>query len=371
MQRRCQLPARRGAAIRCRGEEAWGASRRGRLDAFDLAVLLAFALLSVWLLSLLVWYQRPDHMWIGTDGPVVGDQVQYLAWIRESARHVLIANPFKLESSAASFLHPGLVLSGAATHVGVAPWIAYLIWKPVAVVALFVAVRAAALAYARPTRDFQGVAVRVWAPAAIAIYGLIGNTRVGTFPLHALQGLSIPFAVLAVAGAGTVLPRSRPAAKVAIGAFLVALLTVLALARELNRARTLATARDPIAVVFGAAGAFVNAGEGDAFDYLEGAPDRGGVLANRRLGQMVPAESGRHTWVGLPSWTPDVDRRARLAHALLAGQLAPRDARLLVRSSGARFVLSDCLGRDLSGALRPMLLSVRHFGCTTVYRVRR
>jgi hypothetical protein len=81
----------------------------------------------------------------------------------------------------------------------------------------------AALAYARPTRVFQGVVVRVWAPAPIAIYGFIGITGVGTFPPHALQGLSIPFAVLAVAGVSTVRPRLRPAAKLAIGAFLVAL----------------------------------------------------------------------------------------------------------------------------------------------------
>jgi hypothetical protein len=528
------------------------ASLRGPLDAFDLAVLLAFAFLSVWLLLLLVWDQSADHMWIGTDGPVVGDQVQYVAWVRESARHVLIANPFKLETSAANFLHPGLVLSGAATHIGVAPWIAYLLWKPVAVVSLFGAVRAyawrvlsgtaqrrcalilalfhvapaaalgeyldltrqlialqtivwemwpglylwgypftaiaiaalagallsyerdrkagrvspwtpllglvcawlqpwqgatllailvvseiilwrldplprpallaatllatvaplcyyallsrfdpswalageanriglfrwwtlgfslaplalpAALAYPRRTRNFQDVAVRVWAPAAIAIYGIIGITRVGTFPLHALQGLSIPLAVLAVAGVSRVGRRLRPAAKLAIGAFLVALLTVPALARELNRARMLATADDPIAIVFGAAGAFVNANERDAFDYLEERPDRGGVLSSRRLGQMVPAETGRHTWVGLMSWTPDLDQRARLADALLAGQLAPSDARSLVRSSGARFVLSDCTTHaDLTGVLRRMLASVRHFGCVTVYRVRR
>ena len=88
------------------------------------------------------------------------------------------------------------------------------------------------------------------------------------------------------------------------------------------------------------------------------------------MGPMVPAHSDRNTWVGLLSWTPNFERRARAADALLAGQLRTSDARSLVHTSGARFVLSDCrLRADLTTVLRPMLESVRHFGCATVYRV--
>jgi hypothetical protein len=525
------------------------ASLRRRLDPFDVAVLIAFALLSVWLLAQVALSERAGRVWIGTDGLYVGDQAQYIAWIRESAGQVLIANPFKIRSTAATFLHPGLVVSGIVARFGVEPWITYLLWKPAAVVSLFVAARAyawrllpgkaqrrcalilalfyvapaallansfdlnrdlivlqaivldmwpglylwgypftaiavaalpgallayerdrrfgrirpwapvlglfcawlqpwqgatllaillvsetilwrldsrvrlalpattafatvaplcyyallsrldpswtlagkanaadvfpwwtlafslaflavpAALAYVSRPDTFQAVAVRVWAPAALAIYCLIGIAHLGTFPLHALQGLSIPFAVLAVAGASTVRPSWPAAAKLAIATILVALLIVPALARELNRTRSLAG--DSNAATLGVTGPFITASERDALDYLNRTHGPGGVLARQPLGLLVPAETGRHTWVGLLSWTPDFDRRVHLADALLGGRLVPTETRSLVRSSRAQFVLSDCESRvDLTDALRPMLESVRRFGCATVYRVR-
>jgi len=114
---------------------------RLRIDAFDAAVLVALALLSCWFLAVLLWRAGPDRVWTGTDGLLPGDQQQYLAWIRLAAHQVLISNPYRLEPSAASFLHPGLVVSGGLNALGVSPAIAYLLWKPVAVVALFAAVR--------------------------------------------------------------------------------------------------------------------------------------------------------------------------------------------------------------------------------------
>ena len=139
---------------------------------------------------------------------------------------------------------------------------------------------------------------------------------------------------------------------------------------KLDRARGLAKTDATKALVFGDAGPYVTASENDALDYLQSTSAVGGVLASRRIGPMVPAHSDRHTWVGLLSWTPNFERRARAADALLAGQLRTSDARSLVHTSGARFVLSDCrLRADLTTVLRPMLESVRHFGCATVYRV--
>ena len=51
--------------------------------------------------------------------------------------------------------------------------------------------------------------------------------------------------------------------------------------------------------------------------------------------------------------------------------LAPNAAVAFVKSSGARFLLSDCNNHvDLSVALAPIVRSVHHFGCATVYEVK-
>ncbi len=68
---------------------------RWRIDAFDLVVLAAFLALSMWTVGLLVAQQTPQQSWTGTNGPYLGDQMQYLGWIRDSAQHVLIGNPFR------------------------------------------------------------------------------------------------------------------------------------------------------------------------------------------------------------------------------------------------------------------------------------
>jgi hypothetical protein len=532
--------------------------RRQRVDAFDAGVLVCLGILSVWLLAVLLSKQGTDHVWTGTDGPYVGDQLQYLAWIREAARHVLMADPFRVEPSAASFLHPGLVLSGALTHLGVSPSIAYLAWKPFAVVGLFAAVRAyvdrllrpklqrraalvialfylspaflvasklhwadlvsiraivfemwpglylwgypftalavaalvgtllayqrdrddgrlrlsapllgltcawlqpwqgatviaillvaeavlwarglavrplipavtigativplgyysllshfdstwklageanrvplapnwtlfvalaplalpSLIAYARPVATFQDVAVRAWPVAALGVYFLIGLTHVGTFPLHALQGLSIPFAVLAIVGARTLRPGSsaavgartlRPRWSAAVGAVavvsLLLLLLVPSVEDELSGTRMLGEA-----TIFGRVPFFITGGEHDALEYLRRSSVRGAVLAPVFLGETVPAETGRRTWVGIASWTPNYSQRVGLAEQFFSGSLEADAARRFVRATGVRWLLSDCTHRvDLTPTLQSMLLLARHFACATVYELR-
>jgi hypothetical protein len=109
-----------------------------------------------------------------------------------------------------------------------------------------------------------------------------------------------------------------------------------------------------------------------ALAFLDTSPERGGVLATSYLGPLVPAFTDRESWVGHPSWTRDFDQRVRETDALFAGRL-PRDRALtLVRSSGARFVLTDCGRATLPlDALRPALHPVRRFGCASVYRIQR
>ena len=77
------------------------------------------------------------------------------------------------------------------------------------------------------------------------------------------------------------------------------------------------------------------------------------MLAPVYTGIAVPAYTGRETWIGAGSWTPDQPARAEAAEALFAGRLDAAAAEALVRRSGARFVLSDCHGRaDIRGAAR-------------------
>jgi hypothetical protein len=519
------------------------------VDWFDVVTLAALAALSMWMVALLV---RRGHqlglIWTGTDGPYITDQMQYLGWIRDSAHHVLIGNPYQLAASPHDFLHPGLAISGILNRLGMGAWLAYLVWKPVAVLALFAAARAyvyrllpgttqrrfalvlalffvspvsyhattfgwhwkgvsllqpyvfemwpslylwgypftaiavallpatllayerarrqgrvgvlaptlalfcawlqpwqgatvvvvllaseavlwrgrtpaglrllaitesatvapllyyailgrvdpawkladvansigpwpwkplllaiaplgllATLAYVQPAQSFGAVAVRVWPIAAVGLYGFIAVSGVGTFPIHALQGLSIPLAVLAIDGVSRVRIGGPPRAKVAIAIAALALLGGPAVVRELSLMRDrIGFNVGPYAEPF-----LIQPGERDAFDYIERSRLPGGVFAQVYLGEVVPARTGRRTWVGIPSWTPDYHQRIAAANTVFAERTPPAEIRRIVRSSGARFVLSDCRNtRDLTHALRPMLLETHRFGCATVYVVR-
>jgi len=85
----------------------------------------------------------------------------------------------------------------------------------------------------------------------------------------------------------------------------------------------------------------------------------------------VPAYTGRETYIGAGSWTPDFDSRHRETEALFAGEMDTAEARALVRRSGAEFLYSDCHGRaDIERIVRPFTVPPRRFGCAAVYRVR-
>ncbi|MGI8429732.1 MAG: hypothetical protein ACR2OB_10605 [Solirubrobacteraceae bacterium] len=116
--------------------------RRTRIDGFDLVVLSAFAGVSLWVLALDLWQViAHGRVWTGTDGVYLVDQMQYLAWISDSSRHALASNLFVLRDTPADYLQPAVVLSGAISALGVAPWLSLLLWKPVAVGGAFYATR--------------------------------------------------------------------------------------------------------------------------------------------------------------------------------------------------------------------------------------
>lgn len=536
---------------------AKAADRRLRLGAAEWVLLALFGGLSMWLLVTLAWRSRTTGLaWTGTDGPYLGDQMQYLGWVRDASDNLLIGNPFRLERTGEFFVHPGLAVSGVLNRLGLPPALAYLVWKPVAVVVLFLAVRtyvrrlipdavpryvamalalfafapmprlaafldlgpkegpfyyqpmaldmwpglylwgypftaiavalipitlllyerarrggrrggqwtkvvaasgllcswlqpwqgatliiivvgaelllwrgdrsgarprlaavtvaatslplvyyaalnrldsawelagrantgvnyrwwvlpafllpiilAIALDYRRPAPDFQHIALRIWPAAVAAVFLFIAYTPFGTFPLHSLQGLGIPVAVLAVRSVVSLAPSWKsPLVLVLLGALLVSCLgspLVRELSTQADRAvhsRELVVFSEPY---------FLEDGERDALEFLKANSRRGGVLARVFLGQTVPGLTGRRTWVGIASWTPEFPMRVALADQLFAGDLDTPASQRLVRRTGARFLLSDCRGgADLSAVLGDLVLDVRRFGCAAVYQVR-
>jgi len=518
--------------------------RARRLDAADAAALAALTALAFAVLAALivrVWL-RGDLV-TGADGFLVADPMQYLDWARQAGEHVLIGNRYDLAPGPRSFLHPGLLVSGLLYRLGASPAVAYVAWKPVAVVALFagawlfvrrvlertddrrlalvlalfacspvaaivgwgaignhgdklsmdfvtgelwtgsylwgyvftaiavgllplgllayergrdggsrramvlaagagllcawlqpwqgatfalviaaaeaVAVRRgrparraiadlaipiaataaplvyylllskldaswelagqandlprwpwwalvlgplplalpAAFAYRLPAPDFASVALRAWPPAALLVY----FQPFGTFPFHAFQGLSIPLAALGVLALRGYLGDRPVRLWPAVAAVLV-LCAVGTAYRAQQLADAVHLARQPF---------FLTPDERAALRYLDRAPGSGGVLAPVYSGILVPAYTGRETWVGAGSWTPEQPERADEAEALFAGRLDPAAAAALIRRSGARFLYSDCHGRaDIAAAVAPVTEPPMRFGCATVWRIR-
>jgi hypothetical protein len=141
---RVQLPP---AAPATRPAPAGSSATRGdrRLDWFELALLALFGALSMWVVAIDAWRAVVDGLvWTGTDGWYIVDQMQYLSWIQSVAHHGLVANLFVLRSTPADYFQPAIIISGGITALGVPSWLALLLWKPVAVVGLFLAIRAVA-----------------------------------------------------------------------------------------------------------------------------------------------------------------------------------------------------------------------------------
>jgi hypothetical protein len=221
---------------------------------------------------------------------------------------------------------------------------------------------AAVPAFARRSRSFLETVTRVWPVAAVLIF-VLSATELSATPLHAFEGITLPLAVLAVEGVQRAgfgrLPHRR-----LIGAVAVAAFTIPATYWELHSAESL--------VVPQAGNAnFVIKGERDALRYLASNREPGGVLTRFYLGSVVPADTGRRTFVGDCLWSePGCSWRAILAQQLLDGTIPAWQARQLVNEVGARFVLTDCTAPpDVARMLTPISSSVRRFGCAAVYRV--
>ena len=111
-----------------------------RLDRFELAVLAILTCVAGSAFVPILGAGRPLS---GAVGLWPEDQLQYFAWVRESAHHLLIGNPFDIASTARRFLHPAFAISGlvhAATGLSIP--LSFYLWEPVALLLLFIGYRA-------------------------------------------------------------------------------------------------------------------------------------------------------------------------------------------------------------------------------------
>jgi hypothetical protein len=221
----------------------------------------------------------------------------------------------------------------------------------------------AGIAYFRRPRNYLAAATRAWAVATFVVYGL-AEAGLGATPLHSFAGITIPLAVLAVEAARSIpwaIPRSRP-----IATLVVAIATVPAsVVFMVNAYHWMRPQRND--------GNFIYHSEQRALSFLARDPTPGAVLAEYYLGAVIPAETGRHTYIGDVLWSvPNYDRRFALTFNLFQWPLTNRDAQRFVRSTGVRFVLEDCHGHagGLVRKLRPISRAVYQFGCAAVLEIR-
>ena len=138
-----------------------------------------FAALSVWVLAVDLWQVVVHHrVWTGTDGIYITDQMQYLAWIRDASHHGTDLEPVRGQPTAADYFQPAIAISGGLTALGVAPWVSLLLWKPVAVVCAFFAVRAFA----------RNMLLGVWPRRAALVLGLFSAPSASSTARSASSG---------------------------------------------------------------------------------------------------------------------------------------------------------------------------------------
>jgi hypothetical protein len=220
----------------------------------------------------------------------------------------------------------------------------------------------AILGYRRRSDTFLDAATRAWPIAACVVF-VLSATGLSSAPLHAFEGITVPLAVLAVRGVrGTNLRRIRY--QRLLGSLAVAAATIPATAFQLNEA-------PPLVAPSAGNANFITRDERQALDYLDRAREPGGVITRFYLGAVVPAETGRRTFVGDCLWSePDCSDHAKIAQDLFDGTLDAETAKTFVLATHARFVLADCQAQsDLTIVLGPVIRSVRRFGCATVYSV--
>jgi hypothetical protein len=319
----------------------------------------------LWLPGLLAAFAGLMHPWQGELMILIVIGAELSLWLRDRRFPRLWLPAITLVVTGAPLLYyeilgrvdPSWKLARVASKHAFSLWTILLAVVPLALPAL--------LAYRQRPRSFLDVVNRVWPVAALAIYALSASA-VSATPLHAFEGITLPLSILAIQGIRRVrLPRlALPAARVLAAGILLAA-TVPATVSEL------ATARSAVAPAPGNAN-FITHDERAALRYLAKDREPGGVFTRFYLGTVVPAETGRRTFVGDCLWSePDCTPRAEITQMVFDQELPPSAARWFVEQIGARFVLADCSTRsDMASVLAPLTEAVRRFGCAAVYTLR-
>ena len=291
--------------------------RRFRLEPGEWALLILFALVSLWVLGLDL-YQVVFHgrVWTGTDGSYVADQLQYLAWIESASRHFLVANMYVLHGTPSDYFQPAVAISGLLVAIGMSPWLALLLWKPVGVISLFLAVRL----FAR--RSLPQVGRGAWL-AIIALTLFYGSFTTWDDKFTVLEDLFPGF-----------MSWGYPFALMALAAIIFAFV-IYAQARRERR-----VAWSP--AVLGALASILHPWQGELMVVILGlvelfSPDTRSALSSVRSLRRLGAELA----------TP----RVRLAVLTLAGTLLP----LLYYAALDKLDMSWALGRDASRHEMPAL----------------
>ncbi len=211
----------------------------------------------------------------------------------------------------------------------------------------------AALGVRRPDGVMIEQALLLWIGACFVAYFVNDS-----FAPHALQGLSLPLAVLMVRG------WRRLRLPAVAGAVAVGLVTIPGLAFN---ARKFVRTADSRLVQY-----YLPQGDAAALDWVARGTPPGGVLAPTPFAAVVPSQTGRAVWVGHGYWSRDYPARAREVDRLFGGRMSPAVARRFVAGTGAAVLVSDCRHQaDLARKLGPAVRSVHRFGCARVYVLRR
>ena len=245
-----------------------------------------------------------------------------------------------------------------STSTGTGPWwaLAMSFGAPVLVIAL---------GARRPAGDREWIVV-LWLAATAVVYLVIPQ-----FPPHALCGVTLPLAVLAVNSWPRAVSRVRltgiPAA--ALGAAAVLTFTVPGIVRHAQDLP--GNFQNTIGGGIARSMYRLTADQAAAMRFLARDPHPGGVLAPWLLSMSVPAYTGRAVYAGHLQWEPQADLPQDVVF-FGSGRDGPSATRrrAILAASRARFVLDPCGPPGLAAALAPVAGRVAQFGCVTVYETR-